>query len=103
MRQLDCWPNGRAALHRELGPSLNARLHLPPPPLLAAEATNTRVAWFNILAALICCSLSGWQLWYLNKVRRGHALAGCPLLSTCSRWVLEGSAGFARVQTPPGG
>ncbi|KAL4451435.1 hypothetical protein ABPG77_009507 [Micractinium sp. CCAP 211/92] len=31
------------------------------------EATNTRVAWFNILAALICCSLSGWQLWYLNK------------------------------------
>lgn len=35
---------------------------------LAAEATNTRVAWFNILAALICCSLSAWQLWYLNKV-----------------------------------
>lgn len=31
------------------------------------EATNTRVAWFNILAALICCSLSAWQLWYLNK------------------------------------
>ncbi|KAL4420637.1 hypothetical protein ABPG75_010293 [Micractinium tetrahymenae] len=31
------------------------------------EATNTRVAWFNILAALICCTFCGWQLWYLNK------------------------------------
>lgn len=35
----------------------------------AAEATNTRVAWFNILAALLVCTFCGWQLWYLNKVR----------------------------------
>lgn len=31
------------------------------------EATNNRVAWFNILAALICIGLAVWQLWYLNK------------------------------------
>ncbi|PSC71761.1 transmembrane emp24 domain-containing p24delta4-like [Micractinium conductrix] len=31
------------------------------------EATNNRVAWFNVLAALVCCGFCGWQLWYLNK------------------------------------
>ena len=41
-----------------------------PRPLHPAEATNNRVAWFNILAALICIGLAVWQLWYLNKVGR---------------------------------
>ncbi|PRW21135.1 Transmembrane Tmp21 [Chlorella sorokiniana] len=31
------------------------------------EATNSRVAWFNILAAALVCTFCGWQLWYLNK------------------------------------
>lgn len=37
------------------------------PPLRCAEATNSRVAWFNILAAMLVCTFCGWQLWYLNK------------------------------------
>lgn len=32
-----------------------------------SEATNNRVAWFNVIAALTCVGLCCWQLWYLNK------------------------------------
>ena len=38
-------------------------------PATPAEATNTRVAYFNVFAALTCVTLCGWQLWYLNKAR----------------------------------
>lgn len=31
------------------------------------EATNTRVAMFNVAAALTCIVFCVWQLWYLNK------------------------------------
>ncbi|KAI3430855.1 hypothetical protein D9Q98_009264 [Chlorella vulgaris] len=31
------------------------------------ESTNNRVAWFNVIVALICIALAAWQLWYLNK------------------------------------
>jgi len=41
-------------------PTSHAALH-------CAEATNSRVAWFNILAAILVCTFCGWQLWYLNK------------------------------------
>lgn len=34
----------------------------------ATESTNNRVAWFNVIVALICIALAAWQLWYLNKV-----------------------------------
>ena len=43
--------------------------------LCCTEATNSRVAWFNILAAGLVCTFCGWQLWYLNKASSCWLLA----------------------------
>ena len=32
-----------------------------------AEATNARVAWFNIVSVLVCVGLAAWQLFYLKR------------------------------------
>ena len=53
-------------------------------PATPAEATNTRVAYFNVFAALTCVTLCGWQLWYLNKVRRLAPDACCSLLAAAA-------------------
>ena len=52
---------------------------LPPPVMQMRdlnEVINTRVAWLSITALLVCLTMAGWQLYYLQRFLKRKKVGG---------------------------